>query len=109
MLPYQAMAMDYAASFQRQPVHQPAALQLQGGAGPGIASSVAAAAAAGYSHSWFVQHGGPAPHGRDLHNGHVYSLILACSVCTCVNCAMGDGSYLCLQKFLAKIFSIIFF
>ncbi|KAF4531775.1 hypothetical protein B566_EDAN011811 [Ephemera danica] len=56
MLPYQAMAMDYAASFQRQPVHQPAALQLQGGAGPGgIASSVAAAAAAGYSHSCILE------------------------------------------------------
>lgn len=56
MLPYQAMAMDYAsASFQRHPAtnvghHHHAAGGGPGGGGP----AAAAAAAAAFSPSWFV-------------------------------------------------------
>lgn len=100
MLPYQAMAMDYAASFQRQPhhsLHQHGGLLGAGGGGHGgvgpggtspgsaaaasIAAASAVAAAAGYSHSWFVppqhnlgQH--PATSNRELHNGHVHNSLL---------------------------------
>lgn len=56
MLPYQAMAMDYAsASFQRHPATNVGHHHHGAGGGPGGGGpAAAAAAAAAFSPSWFV-------------------------------------------------------